>query len=45
MTYVGQAKTGVHRLSVHSRLPNGGEVLFFDSILTVDDAGNVVLDR
>jgi len=45
MTYLGQARTGVHRLSVHSRLPNEGEVLFFDSVVTVDDAGNVALDR
>jgi hypothetical protein len=45
MTYVGQTKTGVHRLSVHSRLPTEGEVLFFDSVITVDDAGNVALDR
>jgi len=45
MTYLGQARTGAHRLSVHSRLRAQGEVLFFDSVLTVDDAGNVVLDR
>ena len=46
MTYLGQTRSGgAHRLSVHSRLPTQGEVLFFDSVVTVDDAGNVVLDR
>jgi PilZ domain-containing protein len=45
MSYTGQTRAGGHRLTVHSRLPTPAEVLFFDSIVTVDDAGNVVLDR
>jgi len=45
MTYAGVTRTGVHRLTVHSRLSQHGDVLFFDSVLSVDDAGNVVLDR
>ena len=45
MTYVGTARDGRHRLTVHSRLPREGDVHFFDSVMTVDDAGNVSLDR
>jgi hypothetical protein len=45
MSYDGTTRTGSHRLAVHSRRPEDGEVLQFDSILTVDDAGNVVLER
>jgi len=45
MSYEGIIRTGVHRLAVHSRRLEDGEVLQFDSVLTVDDAGNVVLDR
>ena len=45
MTYTGMTREGKHRLTVHSRLPREGEVHFFDSVMTVDDAGNVSLDR
>ena len=46
MSYVGHSRKGnTHRLSVHSRYNIGDEVRHFDSILTVDDAGNVSLDK
>ena len=45
MTYGGKTKTGVHRLTVHSRRNHDGDVLLFDSVLSVDDAGAVTLDR
>lgn len=45
MIYAGTTRTGQHRLTVHSRLSRDGEVHFFDSVMTVDDAGNVSLDR
>jgi hypothetical protein len=45
MHYVGKTRTGQHRLSVHSRRNVDGEALTFDSLMTVDDAGNVHLDR
>jgi hypothetical protein len=45
MTYAGVSRSGVHRLTVHSRLSQDAEVMFFDSIVTVDEAGNVVLER
>ncbi len=45
MTYTGQMRSGNHRLAVRSRRNLDGEVLNFDSSLTIDDAGNVTLDR
>ncbi len=46
MQYVGHNKKGnTHRLSVHSRYNTRDEVRHFDSILTVDDGGNVSLDK
>ena len=45
MTYDGTTRAGTHRLLVHSRRNDDGEVLTFDSTLTVDDSGNVHLDR
>ncbi|HYZ15089.1 MAG TPA: hypothetical protein VE591_01760 [Candidatus Acidoferrum sp.] len=45
MSYGGKTRAGVHRLAVHSRRHLDGEVLAFDSVLTVDDAGNVQLER
>ena len=45
MTYTGTTSAGKHRLTVHSRVPSEGQVHFFDSVMTVDDAGNVTLDR
>jgi hypothetical protein len=45
MSYEGKTPAGTHRLAVHSRRLEDGEVLQFDSTLTVDDAGNVHLDR
>jgi hypothetical protein len=45
MSYEGKTTSGKHRLAVHSRRSQDGEVLQFDSVLTVDDAGNVVLER
>ena len=45
MQYTGRTKTGTHRLSVHSRRTEDGEILFFDSFVTIDDAGNVTLER
>jgi hypothetical protein len=45
MSYAGKTRGGAHRLAVHSRRHLDGELLAFDSLLTVDDAGNVQLDR
>lgn len=45
MSYRGKTPTGAHRLEVHSRRLEDGEVLQFDSTLAVDDAGNVQLER
>jgi PilZ domain len=45
MHYIGKGRNGEHRLSVHSRRNLEGEALTFDSALTVDDAGNVHLER
>ena len=45
MSYDGSTRTGEHRLAVHSRRVVDGEKLEFDSILIVDDSGNVTLDR
>ena len=45
MSYDGSTRTGEHRLAVHSRRLDDGELLQFDSIVIVDDAGNVTLDR
>jgi hypothetical protein len=45
IAYGGATRTGGHVLLVHSRRNQDGEVLLFDSRLTVDAAGNVALDR
>ena len=45
MSYEGKTPKGAHRLAVTSRRNEDGEVLQFDSYVTVDDAGNVLLDR
>jgi len=46
MSYAGKNRSGTaHRLAVTSRRVEDGEVLQFDSFVTVDDAGNVVLER
>ncbi|HTD36689.1 MAG TPA: hypothetical protein VK669_04160 [Candidatus Limnocylindrales bacterium] len=46
MSYAGKNRSGTaHRLAVTSRRVDDGEVLQFDSFVTVDDAGNVQLER
>jgi hypothetical protein len=45
IAYGGPTRTGGHVLLVHSRRNADGEVLLFDSRITVDQAGNVSLDR
>lgn len=47
MSYSGRTRNGLaHRLAVTSRrVADDGEVLQFDTHLTVDDAGNVTLER
>ncbi|HEX3463357.1 MAG TPA: hypothetical protein VHS78_04775 [Candidatus Elarobacter sp.] len=46
MSYAGKTRNGMaHRLAVTSRRVEDGEVLQFDSSLTVDDHGNVTLER
>ena len=46
MSYAGKNRSGTaHRLAVTSRRVEDGEVLQFDSFVTVDDAGNVQLER
>jgi hypothetical protein len=45
MSYDGSARAGEHRLAVHSRRSADGEMLQFDSVLIVDDAGNVHLEK
>ena len=45
LSYDGKTRGNLHRLMVHSRRNLNGEVLHFDSILHVDDAGNVTLVR
>ncbi len=45
MSYDGATRAGEHRLAVHSRRLVDGELLQFDSILIVDDAGNVTLEK
>lgn len=45
MSYDGSTRAGEHRLAVHSRRSVDGEMLQFDSILIVDDAGNVHLEK
>lgn len=45
MSYAGKTSAGVHRLAVHSRRHEDGEVLQFDSFVTVDDTGEVQLER
>ena len=44
ISYAGDARAGVHRFAVHSRRVNDGDVLQFDSSVTVDDAGSVKLE-
>jgi hypothetical protein len=45
MSYDSSTRAGEHRLAVHSRRLVDGELLSFDSILTVDDGGHVTLER
>jgi len=45
MSYAGKTSAGAHRLAVHSRRHEDGEALQFDSFLTVDEAGDVQLER
>jgi hypothetical protein len=45
MSYDGATRAGEHRLAVHSRRSVDGEMLQFDSVLIVDDAGNVQLEK
>jgi PilZ domain-containing protein len=45
MSYDGSTRAAEHRLAVHSRRSVEGEMLQFDSVLLVDDAGNVTLER
>jgi hypothetical protein len=45
ISYGGPTRTGGHVLLVHSRRNKDGEVLLFDSRITVDAAGNVTLER
>lgn len=45
MSYAGKTREGQHRLAVHSRRHLDGEVLAFDSLLIVDDGGNIQLER
>ncbi len=45
IAYGGATPTGQHVLLVHSRRNKDGDVLLFDSRLTVDAAGNVKLER
>jgi hypothetical protein len=45
MSYGGTTRTGAHRLLVHSRRNDDDQVLNFDSLLIVDEAGNVSLER
>ena len=45
MSYAGKSSTGSHRLAVHSRRHQDDQVLQFDSMLTVDDSGEVQLER
>jgi hypothetical protein len=45
MSYDGSTRAGEHRLAVHSRRSVDGEMLQFDSVLIVDDSGNVQLEK
>ena len=45
ISYRVRRAAGAHRLAVHSRRVTDEDVLQFDSMLTVDDDGNVSLDR
>jgi len=45
MSYDGSTRVGEHRLAVHSRRLVDGELLQFDSVLIVDDGGNVKLEH
>jgi hypothetical protein len=45
MSYAGKTTAGDHRLAVHSRRHEDDEVLGFDSVVIIDDAGDVHLER
>jgi hypothetical protein len=45
MRYLGKTHQGQHRLAVHSRRNEGGEMLTFDSVIAIDDAGAIGLER
>ena len=45
MSYEGSTRASEHRLAVHSRRLVDGDLQQFDSVLIVDDSGNVQLDR
>ncbi len=45
MSYAGKTAGGGHRLNVHSRRHEDDEILQFDSTLTVNDNGEVHLER
>jgi hypothetical protein len=45
MSYAGKTAVGNLRLAVHSRRHADEELLAFDSIVTVDDDGNIHLER
>jgi hypothetical protein len=45
MSYAGKTNAGAHRLAVHSRRHEDGDALQFDSVLIVDEAGDVQLER
>jgi len=45
MSYDRSTRAGEHRLAVHSRRVVDGELLQFDSVVTVDDSGNVTLAK
>jgi hypothetical protein len=44
ISYTGNPRPGTHRFAVHSRRAHDGDVLQFDSSVTVDDAGHVHLE-
>jgi hypothetical protein len=45
MQYSGRGKDGSHKLAVHSRRNVDGEMIQHDSIISVDDSNNVVLEK
>lgn len=45
MSYLGKTRANVHRLQVHSRRNDADEVLHFESVLAIDDKGDVKLER